>query len=44
MELLEMPLWELVEDAKLWALRPFWGWLWGVKSWEQADTPAPLDQ
>lgn len=44
-ELLEMPLWELVEDAKPWALMPFWGLLWRVeKSWEQADTPAPLDE
>lgn len=37
MELLEMHLRELVEDGKWWVLMPFWGWLWGVKSWEQAD-------
>lgn len=29
MELLEMPLWGLVEEAKLWGLVPFGGWLWG---------------
>lgn len=40
-----MSLWELVEDAKPWALMPLFGdGSVGVKSWEQADTPAPQDE
>lgn len=40
-----MSLWELVEDAKPWALMSLLGdGSVGVKSWEQADIPAPLDE
>lgn len=43
-ELLEMPLWGLLKRQSLGSCA-FWGMALGVeKSWEQADTPVPLDE